>query len=172
MKIIQPGPERYFNEDQKADVEAIFEAILPGRPNSPGARDAQAAEYLSALLGMGDDAYYEIAGWKRDYETALPALNAASAQRYDGRSLAQLSTAEVSEMLWALSESALDSMPAGLDQKRLFAILRSHCIEGCFADPRWRGNRDGVMWRWFGYLSEAQDFERNGSSGGSKAVTS
>jgi hypothetical protein len=45
-------------------------------------------------------------------------------------------------------------MSAAVDQRQLFALLRDHCIQGCFADPRWGGNRDAAMWRWFGYLSE------------------
>ena len=41
--------------------------------------------------------------------------------------------------------------------------MRNHCIEGCFADPRWRGNRDAVMWRWLGSHGPAEEFERGHS---------
>jgi hypothetical protein len=54
-------------------------------------------------------------------------------------------------------------MPGEVDQKRLFATLRGHCIEGCFSDPRWRGNRDGIVWRWIGYLEPTRDFSRDAS---------
>ena len=54
--------------------------------------------------------------------------------------------------------------PDGLDQKRVFATMRNHCIEGCFADPRWRGNRDAVMWRWLGSHGPAEEFHRGQST--------
>jgi hypothetical protein len=51
----------------------------------------------------------------------------------------------------------LEGFVKEIDQKRLFATLRSHCIEGCFGDPRWGGNDGGAMWRWFGYTTPAED---------------
>jgi gluconate 2-dehydrogenase gamma chain len=39
----------------------------------------------------------------------------------------------------------------------LFTTLRRHCIQGCFADPRWGGNKNKVMWRGIGYLQPAED---------------
>ena len=61
-----------------------------------------------------------------------------------------------------VSSSAVRPRPSeGLDQKRLFTTMRNHCIEGCFADPRWRGNREAVMWRWLGSHGPAEEFERS-----------
>ena len=40
-------------------------------------------------------------------------------------------------------------------QKSFFLTLRGHAIEGCLADPRWGGNRDGVIWNWLGYPGAA-----------------
>jgi gluconate 2-dehydrogenase gamma chain len=161
VRIFEPGPERFFDAPRKAQVAALFEAILPGGDDSPGASDADAAEYLSALLALGDDVYYEIPQWRALYEEALPALDAASASLHD-RGVAELSLSERTELLRRLASGSLEGMPASVDQRRLFATLRGHCIEGCFADPRWRGNRDAVMWRWFGYLTPARAFTRDG----------
>jgi hypothetical protein len=160
MRIFQPGPERFLSAQEKAAAAALFEAIMPGDERSPGARDADAAEYVSVLLAQPAETYYEIPAWQTLYRTALPALEAAAAAGNGGRGLAELTVPEATSLLVALQAGSLAGMPAGIDQKRLFATLRAHCIEGCFADPRWGGNRDGVIWRWFGYLRPAEEFER------------
>lgn len=160
----QLGPERFFNPDELRAVEALFEGILPGTDESPGARDANAAEYLNALLG-NPDVYFEIPRWRDVYREALRSLDLAAAARFGGRSVAALSPAEVTELLGDLAAGTLDAMPSTVDQKRLFALLRGHCIEGCFADPRWGGNRGGVMWEWLGCLTSPQEFNRDGNEG-------
>jgi hypothetical protein len=155
MRIFQPGPERFLGAGEKDAVAALFEAILPGDEHSPGARDADAAEYVSVLLAQDAAVYYEIPAWQALYRAALPALAAAA-----GRPLAELSVGEATARLSSLAAGTLAGLPPELDQRKLFATLRAHCIEGCFADPRWGGNRDAVVWRWFGYLSPPEDFPR------------
>jgi hypothetical protein len=64
-------------------------------------------------------------------------------------------------LLKDLAAAKLPNAPAGFNQAQFFATLRSHCIEGCFADPRWGGNRENVIWQWYGYPSgPACDFDR------------
>lgn len=158
------GPERFFDDNERRAIDVLFEAILPGRPDSPGARDAGAGEYLSALLAH-DDVYYEIPRWRDLYRAALPALDLAAASRFGGRSLAALAPEEVTELLRDLGAGALEGIPADIDQKRLFTTMRAHCIEGCFCDPRWGGNRGGVMWEWLGCLTSPKEFNRDGNEG-------
>jgi gluconate 2-dehydrogenase gamma chain len=155
MRIFEPGPERFLSAGEKDAVAALFEAILPGDEHSPGARDADAAEYVSVLLAQGAAVYYEIPAWQALYRAALPALEAAS-----GRPLAELSVPDATALLSSLAAGSLAGLPAEIDQKKLFSTLRAHCIEACFADPRWGGNHDAVVWRWFGYLKPAEDFHR------------
>lgn len=118
----------YFEDGDRKLVTALFEAILPGRPDAPGATDAAAVSYVDNLLASG---YSDVPRWREAYRRILKAA-------HEG---------EPADVLAALA-------PADL------ALLRDHCIEGCFADPRWGGNRDGVMWRWFGYVTPAQPFHR------------
>jgi gluconate 2-dehydrogenase gamma chain len=165
VRILQPGPERFLGASEKEQVAALFEAILPGDEHSPGAKEVDAAEYLSVLLALDDSAYYELAGWKKLYGQALPALDLTSAELHEGRGLIELSLQERAELLSSLAQGTLAGMPAEIDQPKFFATLRGHCIEGCFADPRWGGNRDGLMWRWFGYLTAAEDVEAKGKAG-------
>lgn len=160
----QPCPGRFFDDGQRRAVEALFEGILPGRPGSPGARDANAAEYLDTLLAR-PEVYFEIARWRDLYRKALPLLDGAAAERFGGRKVAALSSSEMKELLEALASGSLEKMPADIDQRRLLATIRNHCIEGCFADPRWCGNRGGVMWEWLGCLAAPEEFNRDGNEG-------
>lgn len=159
MREFPTTAERFLSDEQRAQVEVLFEAILPGAPDAPGARDAGAADYLDHLLATDAASYYEIPAWRTLYTTGLAALDAA-AQTRAGAPLASLDTAQASALLEALAAGELDGLPAELDTRRLFTTLRGHCIEGCFADPRWGGNRNALVWRWLGYQAPAQAFVR------------
>lgn len=163
MWDLKVSSERFFGGEERRQVEALFEAIIPGDETSPGAADADAAEYLDRFLALDESYYYEIPGWKKLYRDGLPALDAACAKINGGKSLIQLSPDELIGILDRLSKGQLAEMPSGFDQRLFFSTLRGHCIEACFADPRWGGNRDAVIWRWYGYLNETTDFERQPS---------
>lgn len=142
------GP--YLTPDEKKQVSALFEAILPGSGTNPGATDAGAADYLDLLLAMDDSEYYEIPKWKLLYRDGLEMLSKQSFSKY-GRPLDELKRDEITNLLTALSKGALPGFPNPDWQKTFFSILRGHCIEGCFSDPRWGGNQKGVIWAWYGY---------------------
>ncbi len=161
MRIFDPPDEGFFDEQRERQLDALFEAILPGDAASPGASEVRAGRYLSLLLAIEEPSYYELQDWQVLYSQALPALDEASGALYAGRAVAELTLDETTELLRRLSQGTLEPMPAELDQKRLFATLRGHCIEGCFCDPRWGGNADGQMWRWFGYTADAEDLDRS-----------
>lgn len=159
MWILREPEGRTFDAEGRRQLEAAFEAILPGTPTSPGATDANAAEYLDRLLAMDESTFYDIPRWRALYAKALPALTAA-AESLHGSSLADLPAEKRVDVLGRLQRGELQGMPADVDQRGFFGLLRGHCIEGCFADPRWGGNTDRVMWRWYGYLQPARPFKR------------
>ncbi len=154
-------PKGFFTDAEKQQVAAVFEAILPGDDTTPGAKDADAAEYLNRLLAMPDETYYEIPGWRELYKNGLPALDAAATALF-GAGMAALTLAQMTALLAGLRAGTLANFaPAKpVDQRVFFAAIRNHCIEGCFADPRWGGNKDGVMWGWYGYFEPAKNFQR------------
>lgn len=154
---------RFFWPEQRAQLEAVFEAILPGTADSPGAADVDAAELIDRELAIDPPAYYEVPAWRRLYVAGLAALDAACRARA-GVALAGAAAEDVSGLLAALAAGQLPGAPPDLDQKRLFQTMRAHCIEGCFADPKYGGNRGGAMWRWYGYLEAAKPFRRGGAS--------
>lgn len=158
MWVLHTRDERFFTPEEHKQVELLLETILPGTSTSPGATDANAAEYLDRLLAMDDSTYYELPGWRNLYKSALPAL-AAAAEQLHGTPLVQLSSDQRNNVIAKLQQGALPGME-GIDQRVFFNVLRSHCLEGCFADPRWGGNLERVMWRWYGYLQPARPFKR------------
>lgn len=141
---------RFFEPQAKRQVEVLFDALFPSSEDSPGATDAGATEYLDRLLAMDKSTYYEIPAWQATYPKALEALDSAS-RATSGKALEACDRQEATALLKALAGGTLSGFPDGLDQKKLFAMLRAHCIEACFADPRWGGNREAVIWKWMGY---------------------
>ena len=150
MRVLNSPEPGFLNDDQRAQAAAIFDALLPGSERAPGAADAGAVDYLDSLLTRDPASYYEIQGWRDLYTQALDALD-----------VADLGRDEVAAVLAKLQRGEAEGLPEGVDQKRLFTTMRGHCIEGCFADPRWHGNREAVMWRWLGSRGPAEEFERS-----------
>jgi gluconate 2-dehydrogenase gamma chain len=148
----------HLSPQQVAALDALFGRILPADPARQivGAREAGASAFVSQLLAMDADTYYEIPAWRKLYGDGLPALEQYAANRY-GKSIAELYDAQMNELLTGLESGALAGLPAGIDQKLLFVTLRRHCIQGCFADPRWGGNKDRIVWRAIGYLQPPED---------------
>jgi hypothetical protein len=140
----------FFNDFELLQIISLFEAILPGSGTNPGAKDVQAPEYLNKLLAMDESEYYEITNWRELYHIGLKALVDQATQKY-GRSVDKLSIEEVTELLVELSKGQLSGFPSSDWQMRFFSTMRGHCIEGCFSDPRWGGNKNGRMWAWYGY---------------------
>lgn len=164
---------QFFWPEQRKQLEVLLDAILPGTQDSPGATDCGAAELVDRMLGDEPPAYYEVPAWRRLYVDGLAALDAVCRARHRV-ALADATPVLATELLADLAAGTIEGMPAGQagqvvgatmgagGQRQLFSVLRGHCIEGCFADPRWGGNRDSVMWRWYGYLGPSQPFHRGG----------
>ncbi|MBZ9744306.1 gluconate 2-dehydrogenase subunit 3 family protein [Mesorhizobium sp. CO1-1-7] len=153
---VPPAPQmtaaRYFTPAQNADLATLLEAIWPGAPPArPGAREAGASDYVDCLLAM-PQAYYEVPGWRATYQAGLAMLTGAAKVRYPGlANLAALTPDQATDLLSQLQAGALAGFPDMAWQKNFFMVMRSHAIEGCLADPRWGGNRNGAVWNWLGY---------------------
>jgi gluconate 2-dehydrogenase gamma chain len=150
------GTTSFLRPDEMLALEALFEVIVPSDPGRgiPGASEARAANYVARLLADEGSTYFELPGWRAMYREGIAALERVAVAGH-GRVIAQLPS---DVRVGLLSELALahHQMPSTVDQPRLFELLRQHCIEGCFSDPRWGGNAERVMWRWFGYLQEPE----------------
>jgi hypothetical protein len=153
-------PEKgFFTPAQKEQVAVLLDGILPPGPDNPGASDAHVADYLDYLLAA-PEVYYEIAAWQAAYAAALLWLETVAQQRFKS-GLAKLSPQQCAALLNDLGAGKLPNPPAGFNQAQFFGVLRSHCIEGCFADQRWGGNHENVIWQWYGYpTGPSSDFDR------------
>lgn len=150
----------FFTPAEKAQVAALFREILPSDPifGIPGAAEARAIEFLDLLLARPQSTYIEIPTWAALYRKTLPLLADASVARY-GRTPDALSSTEIVELLQLLQAGLLPQVP-GFEpdlQRRFLDTLHRHCVQGCFADPRWGGNHNWVMWNWFGYLHSPEE---------------
>jgi len=155
---------RFFNSTQRKQVEILLEAILPGSDTTPGATDARAVEYVDRLLAMDAGTYYDVPRWGSQYLVSLPILASAAAQRF-GKPLEQISAADATLLMTDLAAGKLLGATVQPWQIDFFTTLRAHAIEGCFADPRWGGNRDNIIWEWYGYpTGPAREFVRDSGS--------
>jgi hypothetical protein len=148
----------FFEPDELAQVEVLFRALVPSDKSRgvPGAEEAGAANMLSRLLAMGPATYVEIPAWGALYRQGLPLLDAVAQELY-GSALVDVDPESVTDLLARLERAELPRFPADFDQSLLFKTLWRHCLQGCFSDPRWGGNRAGIMWRWIGYLQPPEE---------------
>jgi hypothetical protein len=153
------GSGGFLSERELAQVSALFSQIMPGDAERgiPGAADANAVRYLDRTLGLEQSAFYELDAWREAYVTGLAALARVAEEQHQAP-LEALSPAQLTALLEEMEKGELRGAPAGWDQKKFFGLLRQHCIQGCFGDPRWGGNEGKVIWRWIGYLQEPETF--------------
>ena len=80
MRLLNSPEPGFLNDEQRAQAAALFDALLPGSSDAPGATDAGAVDYLDSLLTRDPTSYYEIQGWRDLYTQALSALDEAARQ--------------------------------------------------------------------------------------------
>jgi gluconate 2-dehydrogenase gamma chain len=133
----------FFNDADAATVSAFAERLMPGAPGKPGAREANVVNYIDmALAGAYEDQ-------QEFYRHGLAQLD-AWCHKSAGAPFASLSPAQQDQVIDALEHNKADgfSWPTG---PAFFTTLRTHTIEGMFADPIYGGNRDFAGWRLIGF---------------------
>jgi hypothetical protein len=150
--------QRTLSDEQEAQLDSLFDRILPADKERgvPGAVRANASHFVSLLLSRDASVYEEIPEWRAAYPAWLHALDEYGRQQL-GAPLTELPPEKRDGIIAGLEAGTLIGLPTTIDQKKVFKTLLRHCVQGCFADPRWGGNRDGVMWRWIGYLRQPED---------------
>ena len=133
----------FFNHADAATVAAITERIMPSDPGKPGARDADVLNYIDLALA---GAYSELQDF---YRRGLASLDAYSRATHN-ESFVHLSPERQDEVLAALEsdKAAGFNYPTG---REFFSVLRTHTMEGMFADPLYGGNKDFAGWRLVGF---------------------
>jgi gluconate 2-dehydrogenase gamma chain len=137
------GEHAFFNNNDAAVVAALTERIMPDAPGKPGAREAGVANYIDlALAGAYKD--------QQDYYRAgLTQLDAYCHAQYK-RGFAALQPGQQDEVIGALAAGKADGF-AWPTAQAFFRTLRTHTMEGMFADPVYGGNHDFAGWRLIGF---------------------
>jgi gluconate 2-dehydrogenase gamma chain len=137
------GHGAFFNDDDAATVASFAERLMPGTPGKPGATEAGVLNYIDlALAGAYAD--------QQDfYRRGLAALEAYCRVAHD-KPFAQLAAAQQDDVIAALEQDRPKNFiwPSA---QAFFATLRTHTMEGMFADPVYGGNKDFSGWRLVGF---------------------
>jgi len=137
------GLGAFLNQDDAATIAAFAERLMPGAPGKPGARDADVLNYIDLALA---GAYADLQDF---YRRGLTALDQYCRTTYS-KPFVELSAAQQDEVITALEAGKAGGFTwpsAGA----FFNTLRTHTIEGMFADPVYGGNKDFAGWRLVGF---------------------
>ena len=137
------GHGAFFNGDDAATVAAFTERLLPGAPGQPGAREANVLNYIDlALAGAYAD--------QQDfYRRGLAALD-SYCRATNAKPFAELTAAQQDDVIAALEggKATHFSWPSA---QAFFNTVRTHTMEGLFADPVYGGNKDFAGWVLVGF---------------------
>ncbi len=133
----------FFNHADAATIAAFTERLMPSAPDKPGARDADVLNYIDLALA---GAYAEMQDF---YRRGLASLETHCRATYK-ESFVHLAPEKQDEVITALEAGNATGFlwPSA---REFFSILRTHTMEGMFADPLYGGNRDFAGWRLVGF---------------------
>lgn len=133
----------FFNAQDAATVAAMTERLMPGAPGKPGARDAGVLNYIDLALS---GAYAEL---QEFYRRGLAQLDAHCRKTYN-EPFARLDGGKQDEVIAALEQGKAAGFTWPTAQA-FFETVRTHTIEGLFADPVYGGNKGFAGWRLVGF---------------------
>ena len=137
------GHGAFLNDEHAATVAAFAERLMPGAPGKPGAHDANVLNYIDlALAGAYAD--------QQDfYRRGLAQLDAYCRKTYN-QPFVKLGAAQQDEVIGALEQGTASEFAFPTAQA-FFNTLRTHTMEGMFADPLYGGNKDFAGWKLVGF---------------------
>jgi gluconate 2-dehydrogenase gamma chain len=133
----------WLNVEESDAIAAFAERLMPGEPGKPGATDAGVLNYIDLALA---GAY---ADQREFYRHGLAQLDAYCRKTYN-EPFAKLPSARQDEVITALEQGKAEGFTWPSAQA-FFNTLRTHTIEGMFADPVYGGNKDFAGWRLVGF---------------------
>src|SRR5690348_15524240 len=123
--LIQQGA--FFNYENAQTVAAFTERLMPGAPGKPGALDAGVLRYIDLALA---GAYADL---QEFYRHGLTQLDAYSRKTHNAP-FSRLNPAQQDEIIGALESGKADGFAWPM-AREFFNTLRTHTMEGMFADP-------------------------------------
>src|ERR1700694_5288554 len=140
----------FFNHDDAATIAAFTERLMPGGPDMPGASEAGVLNYIDLALS---GAYADLQDF---YRRGLAQLDGYCRKTHNGP-FQRLSAAQQDEVIAALDEGKATGFKWPTAQE-FFKTLRTHTMEGMFADPVYGGNKDFAGWRLVGFPGAQPQF--------------
>ena len=137
------GHGAFFNDADAETVAAFAERLMPEAPGKPGARDAGVLNYIDLALA---GAYADLQDF---YRRGLAQLDAYCRKTY-GQPFVRLAPAQQDEVIGVLEEGKAGEFGWPTAQA-FFNTIRTHTMEGMFADPIYGGNKDFAGWRLIGF---------------------
>ena len=116
---------------------------MPGAPGKPGARDAGVLNYIDLALA---GAY---ADFQDFYRRGLAQLE-QHCRKIHNESFVRLAAARQDEVIRTLEEGKAAEFTWPPAQE-FFNTIRTHTMEGMFADPIYGGNKEFAGWRLVGF---------------------
>ncbi len=133
------GHGAFFNDQDAATVRAFTERLWPAAPGKPGATETGVLNYIDlALAGAYAD--------QQDfYRRGLAQLDAYCGATH-GKPFVQLDGAAQDEVIRALEQGKATGF-VWPTAPAFFNTVRTHTMEGMFADPVYGGNKNFAGWR-------------------------
>jgi gluconate 2-dehydrogenase gamma chain len=146
------GPRHgaFFNDEDAATIGAFTEQLMPGAPGKPGARDAGVLNYIDLALA---GAYADLQDF---YRRGLAQLDAHCRKTHDAP-FVRLDVARRDQVITTLEQGKATEFTWPTAQA-FFNTVRTHTMEGMFADPIYGGNKDFAGWRLVGFPGAQADF--------------
>ena len=143
MQMDVAGHGAFFNDADAETVAAFAERLMPSSPEKPGAGDAGVLNYIDLALS---GAYADLQDF---YRRGLAQLDTYCSTTY-GEPFAKLDAARQDEVIKALEDGKAGGFSWPTAQT-CFNTIRTHTMEGMFADPIYGGNKDFAGWRLIGF---------------------
>ena len=150
------GHGAFLNDDDYATIVAFTERLMPGAPGKPGASEADVANYIDLALS---GAYIDL---QDVYRRGLAALDAYCNLTHK-ESFVYLK-ADIQDQVIVAMEAGKASAFTWPSAKGFFDTLRTHTMEGMFADPVYGGNKDFAGWRLAGFPGAQATFSADDMS--------
>jgi len=133
----------FFNHTDAATIAAFTERLMPSAPDKPGARDADVLNYIDLALA---GAYTDLQDF---YRRGLAQLEAYCRATHN-EPFTRLNAEQQDEVITSLENGKATGFTYPSAQE-FFNTLRTHTMEGMFADPLYGGNKDFAGWRLVGF---------------------
>jgi gluconate 2-dehydrogenase gamma chain len=123
---------------EAATLEAVLERLIPSDATGPGAKEANVLRYVDGSLA-GD-----LNMFRAPYAAALQAIDAYSTAKF-GAAFAALQPAQQDAVLADMQQNKATGFNP--TSTAVFAMLRTHAVQGMFGDPAHGGNVGFVGWK-------------------------